>query len=98
MTVVHLHLDDTPKALAVLDALLGQRGPALPGYVPDEWGADVERELLADSHLSTSEKATVHIARGCSVIEAHGGGLPSRARPEVLAATRALAGSERDDG
>jgi hypothetical protein len=50
MTVGHLHLDDTPKALAIVDALLGHRGPALPGYAPDEWGADVEPELLAGSH------------------------------------------------
>jgi hypothetical protein len=98
MTAVHLHLDDAPKALAILNTLVGHRGPALPGYTSDEWGADIEPELLAGGYLSASEKATVHIDRGCSIIEAHGGGLPSRARSEARVAARALAGSERGDG
>ena len=98
MTSVHLHLDDTPKTLAVLGALLGHRGSAVAGYAPDDWGAEVDWELLAGSYPSTTEKATLHIARGCAIAEAHGGGLPPQVRSEVRGAIEALTEDHPSDG
>jgi hypothetical protein len=41
-----------------------------------------EWDLLTSGKLSTTEKATVHIAQGFAIIERHGGGLPKqRQRP-----------------
>jgi hypothetical protein len=69
----HLHADDVPLSLAVLRALVGHRADREQlGYRPDEWGADVDWNLLATGKLSTTEKATVHIAQGCAIIERHG--------------------------
>jgi hypothetical protein len=48
-------------------------GTPPPGCTPDETRADVDWDLLADGFLSTSEKAVVHIAHGCAVLERHGG-------------------------
>ena len=42
MTMVHLHRDDVPDTLALLNALLGDRTHPPPGYTPDEKGADVD--------------------------------------------------------
>ena len=86
MTTVHLHRDDVPDTLALLGALLGDRTHPPPGYTPDETGADVDWDLLADGYLSTSEKAVVHIAHGCAILERHGGGLPTELRWQVRAA------------
>lgn len=86
MAIVHLHLDDTPNALGILNALLGHRAERPTGYVPDEWGADVDWELLTESYLSTTEKATLHIARGCALVECHGGRLPTSVGQQVRAA------------
>ena len=36
--------------------------------------------------LSTTEKAVVHIAHGCAILERHGGGLPLELRLQVRAA------------
>ena len=85
MATVHLHRDDVPDTLALLNALLGDRTHPAPGYAPDETGADVDWARLADGYLSTSEKAVVHIARGCS---RHGGGLPIELRWQVQAAVK----------
>jgi hypothetical protein len=88
MVTVHLHRDDVPDTLALLNALLGDRTHPAPGYTPDETGADVDWEELLASWLSTSEKAVAHIARGCSVLERHGGGLPVELRWQVQAAVK----------
>ncbi len=85
MTTVHLHRDDVPDTLALLGALLGDRTHPPPGYTPDETGADVDWDLLADGYLSTSEKAVVHIAHGCAILERHGGGFPVELRWQVRA-------------
>ena len=74
MATVHLHRDDVPDTLALLNALLGDRTHPPPGYTPDET-SDVDWDLLADCFLSTSEKAVVHIAHGCAILERHGGKL-----------------------
>jgi hypothetical protein len=65
-----LHADDAPLSLSVLRALVGHRADREQlGYRPDEWGADVDWDLLATGKLSTTEKATVHIARGSDLRE-----------------------------
>jgi hypothetical protein len=85
----HLHADDVPLTLSVLRALVGHRADREQlGYRPDEWGADVDWDLLASGKLSTTEKATVHIARGCAIIERHGGGLPNSVSGPIRAAHR----------
>ena len=88
MATVHLHRDDVPDTLALLNALLGDRTHPAPGYAPDETGADVDWARLADGYLSTSEKAVVHIANGSSVLKRQGGGLPIELRWQVLAAVK----------
>ncbi len=90
MTAVHLHQDDVPETLALLNVLLGQRDTLPAGYTPDESGADVDWDLLDDSYLSTSEKAVVHIAHGCAILERQGGGLPLELREQVLAAVQSI--------
>ena len=56
MATVHLHRDDVPDTLALLNALVGDRTHPVPGYTPDETGAAVDWEELLASWLSTSEK------------------------------------------
>ena len=58
------------------------------GYTPDETGADVDWNELADGYLSTSEKAVVHIAHGCAILERRGGGLPVELRWQVQASVK----------
>jgi len=86
VAAVHLHHDDVTDTLALLHALIGDRTHPPPGYTLDETGADVDWDLLAESWLSTSEKAVVHIAHGCAILERHGGGLPVELRWQVRAA------------
>ena len=90
MAMVHLHRDDVPDTLALLGALLGDRSALPAGYGPGETGADVDWDLLAsaESWLSTTEKAVVHIAHGCAILERHGGGLPVELRWQVQAAVK----------
>lgn len=83
MAAVHLHHDDVPDTFALLNALLGERSKLPQGYTPDETGANVAWDLLTESWLSNSEKAVVHIARGCAMLERHGGGLPTELRWQV---------------
>ena len=56
-----------------------------PGYVLSTTGAEIDWDLLLESWLSTTEKAVVHIARGCAILERHGGGLPLELRSQVRA-------------
>jgi hypothetical protein len=89
---VHLHLDDTPATLAILAALLGHRADRQElGYIADEYGADVDWDRLTNGKLSTTEVATIHIARGCAIVERHGGGLPHQVRAAVRAAIEDIA-------
>lgn len=87
MSQVHLHRDDIPDALAILDVLLGPRGDhQFIGYEPDDCGATVDWDRLTSGVLSSTEVATIHIARGCAIAEAHGGGLPRDVRCAVVVA------------
>ncbi len=86
MTTVHRHRDDVPDTLALLGALLGDRSKLPEGYILSTTGADVDWDLLLESWLSTTEKAVVHIANGCAILERHGGGLPLELRSAVRAA------------
>lgn len=73
---IHLHQDDCPDTLSALRALTaGKRD--LPGIEHTPTGAWVCWDDLATSYLSTSETAIVHILRGCSILERHGGGAPA---------------------
>ena len=90
MASVHLHRDDVPDTLALLNALLVDRTHPAPGYTPDETGADVDWDLVADGYLSTTEKAVVHIAHGCAIPERHGGGVPVELRWQVRAAVESI--------
>lgn len=97
MTAHHIHLDDAPDSLAILHALLGHRADraAEIGYVIDETGAMVDWDLLENSWLSTTEVATVQIARACATVEAHGGGLPNEVSDAVWYAIDGITKSRR---
>ena len=84
----HLHLDDYPNTLRLLAELLGHREEL--GYGPTEHGAWVDWEALSDGKLSSTERAAVHIARGCATLERHGG-LPPRLRSVVVETVGAVA-------
>jgi hypothetical protein len=87
MATVHLHRDDVPDTLALLKALLvDDRSKAPPGYILSTTRADVDWDLLLEGWLSTTEKAVVHIAKGCAILERHGGGLSPELRSAVRAA------------
>jgi hypothetical protein len=90
MPIERLHRDEVPETLALLNVLLGDRRPACPGYAPDESGADVDWELLTDSLPSDNERAVVHIAHGCAILERDGGVLPLELRTQVLAAVQTI--------
>lgn len=65
----------------------------VPGYRPHpEGGAVVDWDVLLGSWLSSTEKASVRIARGISGIERHGG-FPPQVGHVVLGAVQSLAGS-----
>lgn len=88
----HLHRDDTPLTLRLLDGLLGhRRDQAELGYYPDRWGAEVDWDRLTNGISSTSEVAVVHIARGCAIAERHGGSLPASVRGPLRAVVNNLA-------
>jgi hypothetical protein len=88
--IEHLHRDDVPETLALLNVLLGNRATLPEGYTPDETGADVDWGLLADSYLSTSEKAVVDIAHGLAILERHGGKFGRELRDQILAAVQTI--------
>jgi hypothetical protein len=90
MSIEHLHRDDVPETLALLRVLLGSRATLAEGYTPDETGADVDWVRLADSNLSTSEKAVVHIAHGLAILERRGGRFELHLRDQILAAVQTV--------
>lgn len=85
---IHLHRDDCPATLELLRALIGDR--SIDGWEPTAEGAFVGWDELTSSYLSSTEKATVNIARGCAVAE-RSGGLAPRLRTAVLATVEAVA-------
>ena len=90
MATEHLNRDDVPETLALLNALLGGRDPLPAGYVPDQTGADLDWELLADSYLPRSEKAVAYIAHGLAILESHGGKFELGLRDQILAAVQTI--------
>jgi hypothetical protein len=73
---VHLHGDDYPDTLALLQALFAGRvdDAAGIGFACSETGAWVDWDrLTAGSWLSSREIAVVYIAQGCAIAERHGG-------------------------
>ncbi len=89
---IHLHRDDYPATLALLAALVGGRAHhdwTTIGYETTEHGACVDWEQLGASWLSSTEKAVVHIARGCATLENAGGPSP-RLRKRLRAAIAAV--------
>lgn len=90
---VHLHLDVHPETLRLLGKLLDHHPEQERlGYERTEFGAFVDWERLAEAPLSTTEVATVHIARGCAALE-HAGELPPHLAAVVLQAVGAVASS-----
>jgi hypothetical protein len=90
MSIERLHRDDVPETLALLRVLLGNRANLPDGYAPDASGADVDWDLLADSNLSTSEKAVVYIAHGLAILERRGGRFELHLRDQILAAVQTV--------
>jgi len=89
----HLHVDDVPDTLALLSAFVGhQSNRAYAGYQPTEHGAYVDWDRLLASGLSSTEKAAVHIARGCQILERDGGAPPQLAAA-IAVAVNAVAGT-----
>ena len=85
---VHVHLDDHPDTLRLLAALFERKmgdpvGLAEIGYEPTAHGAWVDWDALTASWLSSTERAIVHIARGCATLE-RAGGPPPRLRGVLL--------------
>jgi hypothetical protein len=85
----HYHLDDYPLALGVLGKVAYARDLSAIGYEPTEHGAFVNWDALANSWLSSTERATVAIAQGVALAERHGG-LPTRVSPAVRHAVTEL--------
>lgn len=82
---VHLHRDDYPDTLRLLEDLLALRlrqgaGDEL-GFERTESGAWVDWDRLVSSHLSSTEVAVAHITRGVAVLERSGGPSPRLAKP-----------------
>lgn len=75
----HLHGDDYPATLGLLAALVGGRAHhdwTTVGYESTEHGAWVDWDRLDAGWLSSTEKAVVHIAHGCAILENAGGPSP----------------------
>ena len=75
-TAVHLNGDDHPHTLRLLAALVeGRTDHRRLGYEATDTGAYVDWARLVGAPLSSTEVATVRIARACAIIE-RAGGLP----------------------
>jgi hypothetical protein len=85
----HYHLDDYPLTLDVLAAVANARDLSAIGYEPTESGAFINWDRLGASWLSSSEQATVAIARGIALAERQG--LPARVSPAIRRALADLA-------
>lgn len=87
-----LHRADYPSTLRLLEDLLGHRQDRTEiGYPPEQDGAEVDWDALTsiDAKVSSTERAVLLIAHGCSILERHGG-LPPRLRNTVAAAVEAV--------
>lgn len=97
---VHLHRDDYPKTLQLLEDLIGvplRAGTAAGlGFEPTEHGAYVNWDQLLGSWLSSTEKAVVHIARGTAGLERAGGPAP-RLRARITGVVAGVCGGARGD-
>ncbi len=71
MTTEHLHAVDYPLTIKILSELMPRR--VVSGFNASPSGAAVDWIVLEEGILSTTEKATVTIARGISTIERCGG-------------------------
>ena len=80
MTKRHLHREDYPETLAVLNAVVGDRTIPIV-WEPTEVGAHVDFDAAHQSFLSTTEVAVFDIARGLHTLEWHGGPPPRVAMP-----------------
>lgn len=92
---VFLHPDDFSRTLDLLRAVVMDR--TIEGAI--QWahgGAYVDWASLTTSYLSSTEKAVVHIARGCAVLERSGGAAP-RLRGIVADTVAAVAGVDDRD-
>ncbi|MHB1209880.1 MAG: hypothetical protein ACYC1I_09275 [Acidimicrobiales bacterium] len=67
MTTEHLHAIDYPLTIKILSELMPRR--VASGFSTSPSGAAVDWTVLEDGLLSTTERATVTIARGISTIE-----------------------------
>jgi hypothetical protein len=84
---VHLHKDDCPVTLGLLQAVI--RGRPNDGFETTDSGAYVEWVEIG-ARLSSTEDAVVRIAQGLAIIERHGGGVPERLRGAVIDAVAAV--------
>lgn len=71
MTTEHLHEVDYPLTIKILTELMPRR--VVSGFNALPSGAAVDWSVLEDGELSTTERATVTMARGISIIECCGG-------------------------
>ena len=101
-TATYLHPDDYPATLALLAALFDRKVTSDPvglqdiGYELASGGAWVDWDRLATSSLSSTEKAVVHIARGCAILERAGGPVPRLTVP-IREAITAVTPMSADD-
>jgi hypothetical protein len=91
---VHLHADDYPVTLGLLEKiLLGQHGQGTGvveiGYEPSGHGVWVDWDALERSWLSSTERAAVVVARGIAAAERQGG-WPPRLRQVLVDAVGTL--------
>lgn len=87
---IHVHRDDAPDTLGVLQALMANRHDTPAGYEPTDTGAWVDWDALARSWLSTTEIAVVDIARGLYTLERAGGASPTMTPALATAFTNEL--------
>lgn len=78
MSRVHLHTVDHPHAVRLVAAVL--RGRDHEGFALSGSGAWVDWEALERPWLSSTERATLVVARGIAAAESHGGFPPGIAR------------------
>jgi hypothetical protein len=95
--VQQLHREDYPRTLAIFDALFGWRlaDAERIGFEVTGMVAHVDWTALDASWLSSTEKATVHLARGLAALERHGT-LPASLAGPVTAAVESLVTDRRE--
>lgn len=87
-----LHRADYANTLRLLEEVVGHRHDREElGYSPEQDGAEVDWEALTstDAKVSSTERAVLLIAQGCSILERHGG-LPPRLGSTVAAVVEAV--------